>query len=333
MHVTTEINYIPSLAAGATYMDEQALQLVQRGKRCVTLAKAFYDDIVTNRTLVASTALSELHCYGRELESQAGHNAECAERAAEESKSQVERLQLEMSRLALQEQELNCRLSEIQAQLSNQQAILKDVENRHFNANADLARAKSKLREAERNRGTAVLAGAVVGFFTFGLGGAVAAAAVAGGVGHLASNVEGAENAVHRYQNECANARSAISRTQLIISPLEIQIRDILTQTAQRKEERTIFHNKVTEMKEISAFYHNLVHMARMFRMICENGIDRTELLQRLIATAEERQEYTFLQSSGTLRVAMSFMEAWEAIESYARKIHLQQVSITTGQS
>eukprot|EP00731_Ephydatia_muelleri_P004912 Em0002g1088a len=300
-------------------MDGQAL--VQKGKKCLILARDIQDDIVRGK-LISSSALSELQCYGKQLESAAEGSAQNAERTAKECKSMIEQHQLEESKLAVQEQELNCRLSEVNARLRTQQAILNDTKKRVSDANEELRRAKCKLAEAEKVKAisgmTGSIVGTVLGTILLGPLGGILGSSLGVGIGQLVCDVESANATVHRCQQECEIADLEVDRTKLVVTSIETQINAISTEIAQKKQECANFHNKATEMKEITVFYQKLAYMASMFKQVCEHGVDRTALLQKLVATAEERQtECTFWQCRGSLRVTMNCFEAWEAIESY----------------
>ena len=293
------------------------LVLLQKGKQCLTLARDIYAGILSGK-LVPDSVMSELHSYGTELEANAERNAESAERNAKECKSMMEQLQLEESNISLQEQELNRQLDTTKAQLCNQQAKFDVMRNRLTGAEEELQCAERKLKEAQTIANASGVTASVVGALLFGLIGAVAGNVLGGSIAALVLDTEHARHKLQQCSEECRREETEVMAIDFKIHSLQCKIDAISRETAWKKQQCANFHRKATEMKEITVFYQKLAYMASMFKLVCEKGVNRIALLQRLIAISEERQvEYAFVQSRGALSVTMSLLEVWEAIDNY----------------
>ena len=213
-----------------------------------------------------------------------------------------------------------------QANLDSQRVILE-------NKRSDLRGAQNALSNAERNRrekekeadatrtGAAVLGG-LIGVFTGGVGGLIAGTAMGAGVGQMINELKEAEKRaereVDRCRSECSSAESSMAATQQQISNIQSQISSLSSQLTQMKQQRLKYHEEAGKYREAIVFLQDTVHFWLLFKQLSEHGVNRASLLQKIVDKAESKTDLTLLQRDASKRVAATFLDTWEELETKA---------------
>ena len=299
--------------------------LVKKGKDCVTVAKNTLDDIGSGREEMALRKLSALQRDGgflAEAAEELAKRLEAVEKYYQDKDAEVLR---EIGDLNKRENELKRQKSVEESQLAAHQNVLQDNQNRLSSEENRLRDAERKLRNAQEEEKKiqigSTVGGAVLGLFTGGIGLLVGAAAGAG-IGAIINDCrreeKDARDAVNRRRNDLESARLAVSASQGRISNVESQIRSLSTQIECMKQQRLQSQKKIDEIRPVIVFVKKSVHFWLLFKQISEHGANRTALLQKIVTSAVEKGDYQALQSNPSQRIANTFIEAWEEMETTA---------------
>ena len=302
--------------------------IVKKGKDCVAVAKNVLDDIGSGREEMALKKLSALKDDSNFLADRAKQLDERLEAVGKQYQDEDKELLRQIGSLNGQESQLNKQKIAEEGQLAAQQNVLYDNQNRHSSAENSLRNAeyrRRKAEEAERNRQIRYAAsGALLGLFTSGIGLMFGAAIIGVGAATIVNSHKkeerDAQDVVNRCRNELADADSAINESQRRISNIESQIRSLTQQIEYRKQQRLQLHKKAGEIKAMVVLVKKSVEFWLLFKQISERGVDRTELLQKIVTRAIEKGDYKALQSQPGHRIASTFIEAWEEMETIAEQ-------------
>ena len=301
--------------------------LVKKGKDCVAVAKNVLDDIGSGRKELALEKLSALKKDGSFLADAAKQLAERLEAVGKHYQDEDEELLRQIGNLNGQESQLNSQKITEEGQLAAQQSVLSDNQNRLSSAENSLRNAERKRREAEEEEKKvqigSTVGGALLGLFTGGVGFVVGAAAGAG-IGAMVNacrdKEKDAQAEVNRCRSNLENARSAVNESRSRVSNVESQIRSLTQQIEYKKQQRLQLHKKADEIKAMVVLAKKSIEFWQLFKQLSEHGDNRTELLQKIVTRATERGNYTALQSNSSQRIANTFIEAWEEMETTAEQ-------------
>ena len=299
--------------------------LVKKGKDCVAVAKNALDDITSGKEEMALEKLSALQKDGSFLVDTAKQLAERLEAVDKHYQIKDAELLRQIGDLNRQESQLKSQKSAEESQLAAQQNVLSDNRNRLSSAEDSLRDAEHKRRKAEKEEKKiqigSTVGGAVLGLFTGGIGfvvGAAAGAGIGAVVNACRDEEKDARATVSRCRSDLDNARSAINESQRRVSNIESQIKNKTKEIENKKQQRLQLHKKVDEIKARIVLVKKSVEFWLLFKQISEHGVDRTELLQKIATRATEKGDYRALQSSSSQRIANTFIEAWEEMETTA---------------
>ena len=301
--------------------------LVQRGRNCVAVARNTLDDIGSGREQMALERLSTLHRDGGFLANAAEQLAKRLEVVEKHYQEKDAELLREIGGLGRRENELKLQKSGEESQLAAHRNILQDNQSRLSSEEDRLRDAERKLRKAQEEEKRiqigSTVGGAVLGLFTGGVGLLVGAAAGAG-IGAIINDCRreerDARDAVNRRRNDVDSARSAVSASQGRISNVESQISSLINQIENVKQQRLQLHKKIDEIRRIIGFVKESTSFWLLFKQMSEHNADRTALLQKIVTRATERGNYQALQSRSSQRIANTFFEAWEELETTAEQ-------------
>ena len=298
--------------------------LVREGKDCIALVESLYSDITRGSLGEASKKLTELENDGTVLAREANQRAKELEKAAEQYLSQAEELQRKIGMLGCEEQELEKRKLTLESTQAGHKVTLKEMQK-------TLSDAEYSLRQAERERcekeeeengrriGGAVTGAFVLGIFTFGIGAPIGAA-LGAGIGELINQlVEAEENArreVERCRDKVNKTELEIESTRVELSRLQRRITTLSGEITKLKQERLSYHEKAGQAKEGVAFFRRASVFWQEFKQISEHGVDRTALVKRIISKAKENENLSFISAKASQRVGLTFLEAWELMET-----------------
>ena len=299
--------------------------LVKKGKDCVAVAKNTLDDIGSGRKEKALEKLSALQRDGSSLADAAEQLAKRLEAVEKHYQQKDAEVLREIGDLNRRESELKNQKSVEESQLAAHQNVLQDNQNRLSSEEDRLRDAERKLRNAREEEKKiqigSTVGGAVLGLFTGGVGLLVGAAAGAG-IGAIINDCRreerDARDAVSRRRNDLDSARSAVNASQGRISNVQSQISSLTNQIEYMKQQRLQSQKKIDEIRPVIVFVKKSVHFWLLFKQMSEHGADRTALLQKIVTRAAEKGDYQALQSKSSQRVAGTFIEAWEELETTA---------------
>ena len=301
--------------------------LVQRGRNCVAVARNTLDDIGSGREQMALERLSTLHRDGGFLADAAEQLAKRLEVVEKHYQEKDAELLREIGGLGRRENELKLQKSGEESQLAAYRNILQDNQNRLSSEEDRLRNAEYELRKAEeKERNTQIAAtagGAILGALTGGIGllfGAAAGAGLGAIINDRRREVGNAQDAVSRCRNDVDSARSTVNASQGRIFNIQSQISSLINQIKNVKQQRLQLHKKIDEIRRIIGFVKESTSFWLLFKQMSEHNADRTALLQKIVTRATERGNYQALQSRSSQRIASTFFEAWEELETTAEQ-------------
>lgn len=298
--------------------------LVRKGKECIATVESLSLDISKGQLDAASGKLSVLKKDGIQLAAKAEQGANELERVEERYLRQVEEIQKQIGELGCKEEELQKRKLKMESALKGQEATLNEKQSTLSSAERSLREAERIRREKEEEesdrRSTGAIAGAfALGILTLGIG-APLGAALGMGIGELINQLvedeETARREVERCKDECRNLESDIESTQHELSSMYHENLLLTRDIEKLKRQRYHFNEEALRMKEGVLFFRRASVFWQEFKQISEHGVNRTALVQRIICKAKEKHDLSFLNKGASRRVGMTFLEAWEMMES-----------------
>ena len=135
-------------------------------------------------------------------------------------------------------------------------------------------------------------------------------------INELREEEKRAERRVDQCQSECSSAESSITATQQQISSIQSQISSLSSQLTQMEQQRLKYHKEVGKYKEAIVFLQDAVHFWLLFKQLSDHGVNRTSLLQKIVDKAESKTDLSLLQRDASKRVATTFLDIWEELET-----------------
>lgn len=165
--------------------------------------------------------------------------------------------------------------------------------------------------------------------------GAVAGVGIGAVVNACRDEEKDARATVGCRSSDLENAHSAVNESQRRVSNIESQIKNKIKEIENKKQQRLQLHKRVDEIKARIVLVKKLVEFWLLFKQISEHGVNRTELLQKIATRATEKGDYRALQSKSSQRIANTFIEAWEEMETTAehgRSNHILEIEYRCSQ-
>ena len=292
------------------------LSLVKKGKNCVAVVKSALRDISNGYPQNASTKLHGLRDDSVLLAAEAEKLVKRLETVERYFIAKGESLLGEIGKLGRTEEDLKREKDSEEARLGGHRNVLRDEQSRLSSAQDDLREAESNLEKAEQDAKIRITAGTIdlVGVFT------VVGAGVAAIVNARKDEVAKAKRNVDRRDSDRDRAKSAVRASENQISSIVSEINNLEMKIKKLEEERFRFHEKVGEIKQDIIFIKKSVEFWQLFKRVSEHGAGRTSLLEKIVNKANEKGDYRALYSGGSRRVAVTFLEAWEHMESMAEE-------------
>ena len=197
-----------------------------------------------------------------------------------------------------------------------------------------LSNAQRKRREKEKEEkiiptgsivGGIIVGGVIIGVPTLGietLAGAVMGAAEGADLATLINDLKEAEKKAARQvklcESECSSANASISASQQSISSFQSSISCLSAEIEQMKRQHLKYNKDAGELKEVIAFLWESVQFWKMFKQVTDYGVNRTEVLQRIVDKTREKADLQILQKGASQRIAATFLEARESMEAIA---------------
>ena len=296
------------------------LSLVKKGKNCVAVVKSALRDISNGYPQNASTKLNGLRDDSVLLAAEAEKLVKRLETVERYFIAKGESLLGEIGKLGRTEEDLKREKDSEEARLGSHRSVLRDEQSRLSSAQDELREAERKLEKAEQDAETNLTTGVKVGALTFGILGAAVGAGVAAIVNACKDEVAKAKRNVDRRDSDRDRAKSAVRASENQISSIVSEIDNLEMKIRKLKEERLRFHEKAGEIKQDIILIKKSVEFWQLFKQVSEHGAGHTSLLEKIVNKANEKGDYRALYSGGSRRVAVTFLEAWEHMESMAEE-------------
>ena len=290
--------------------------LVNTGKDCIAVVKHALDDIRSGREEMAIKRLSALQRDSVILADAAERLAIRLEAVEKHYQNKDAEMLSEIGNLNGKESQLKIEKSEEEGKLSAQLDKLQDSKDQLSSAEDELREAEDKRTEAEENERKIQIRSTVIGLFVLGPIGAAVGAGIGAIVNACRKEEEKARAAVKRRRSDLDDAHSAVNENKKRISNVVSQVKSLTEQVERMQQKRSEVHKKVEEIRGLIVLVKKSVAFWLLFKQISEHGANRTTLLQRIVTGAAEKGDYRALQSKSSFRIANTFIEAWEEMET-----------------
>ena len=251
----------------------------------------------------ASRELKELEEYAGDLANHAEKSATKATQQTEEHQRQAEEIQSEVASLHERENVLRARIE-------NKKTSLYIKKFQLLRAQYELDNAKSRLRNA-----FPLIVGGFIGnlrllyslFWTCFWTRCELNEIIDAGTNAILSDVIKRENQINSFNTEMNSLRCDIQK-------MEGDIQTLSQQITIKERERQKKSNEAKGMKEEAVFFRRAAVFWKEFQQISEHGGDRAALFQKILDKAKEIKTFEFHKNNEMKRIAMSFIDAWEAM-------------------
>ena len=307
----------------------------RKGSKCVAVVQSALEDLKKGRSKDASKKLCKLKEDSGQLAAEAQQLANRLNRVEQHYICEGEAIQKEIGDLGCREEQLQRDMRNEETNLQSNQRVLWDNESKLRSARSEVEEAQRKLQRAEDKEGddvkTGAIIGAIVGLPFFGVG-AIAGAALGAGIGGIVEackdEVREASDRLDRRRNDEERARSAVTESERRVANIRSQISGMQRKIGELKRKQQTYYEKVQDVKSSIVLLKESIEFWRLFQQASEHGQQRSTLLKRIVDKANEKGEYIVLSSRGSKRVATTFLEAWESLESMAAegRSHILQI-------
>ena len=300
------------------------VDIVRKGKDCVALAESVSSDISRGNISAAEESLQNLVKDGKDLVKFSEQRASDIEKMEEQKSQEVEEIQRQIAVLGKQEESQKSYLSKLQSDLSSKQSILNEEYSRRSSAECDLSNAEQRLHEAKEDAESRRIGGGVAGAFIGTLllpgFGTVFGAAAGTGAGEICNRIIDDEKEARRKLDRCRerynNAERDVRSAQTQVKDVQSELSRISSECNRLKSQSMKCNEEAKKMKDGALFYRHATNFWKDFQQLSEHGVDRTELVKRIVAKAKEREDFSFLTKDPSKHIAMTFLEAWEEMEA-----------------
>lgn len=284
---------------------------MQGGRICVENVVRTCSD----KPFLGAAKLAAIQTLGAQLAATANEQAARADLVERECFRQVEMIQFEVSKLALEAEELKRKKNSLQCRMEGIRVDLRDKEIRVKNATRRLDDAKRELGNAKNVGRASFVAGGLLGLFTFGVAGAVVGAVAGGGIAAAIQSVDAARQHVRKCEEDRNTTEKEVSACHTELQSAESRVSDLLRMIADKERGEMVEHEKAADMKKLAVLYLQMNTMATTFEQVCNNAVDRGALVLNLVAAAEKREEFNFLQSPRGWTTVVRFINAWKSVK------------------
>ena len=294
-----------------------------KGQRCFAAMKTAHELVYTKGDAKAGRKiLASLKRDGLELRRAAQEKKARFLEEAQQLNRQIRRLKEEEQTFHLEVSTLNDQKVEAEYHLENQERALEEVRGQLSEAEDHLKRAESDLRDAkhrERNVGViSVVAGGLLGLVTFGVGGIAVGTLVGGVTAATINNIEGrcreARKDVRQWNSEVSSAEESASLAREKVERYEHDILSYGCRIDSNRFAAEYAQNQVTALMESVAFCKTSCNFWVEFIGLSKTATAKTDLLEKLVNKAIQRDNISILRANGSIVKAKSFIEAWEEV-------------------
>lgn len=283
------------------------MALVTKGTSCIETAKKTYNIIVSNskknsRVKQAITHLKSLSSDGIAL-------VDFCTKKKEELEHKETELHETMSAYQANKQELEGKKMSLKERKTELDTAKGKLEVGLKNAKADKERAEGELHEAEHKLRKAKKKGGIL-------------EKVKKVIGIKDGHVKSAKSRLHSRQHAFKEATKSVMAEEESLKHVDDDLIILQGEIDGCVKSIQELHNQIGVLKESIVFAINAIHVWELFTMACENATERTGCLRKIVDIVDEKKEYKILESDGTIIVANTFLDAWEALTGHYQALH-----------
>ena len=320
------------------------MALLQGGKLAVTAAFRAHGELQSGKLVKASNTLSGVKVDGYAVAREAQELMKRVQAVEVHYRGKEEAVARKIGQLHDEEQRMRETKRSIEAELSRRKSDLQTHRSSLREAEDDLATTMRKKEKAKDNKKKMIVTSVGVGIagllFTAATGGAgapIAAAAFgacAGATVSLADDQRRAEKKIRQCREVISEAERDIRRCNERISQIERETPALTRQIEELEQEAGRYHEERGEMKGLIAFVQEAQTYWEDFAAATQHGAIRAGLVENLARKAQKRRFFSFFTRRTGRREAMSFLEAWEEVQSIAKSgsEHLFQIDFECSQ-
>ena len=310
---TTRLSVISLIIYTVTVSNQfwkYSMSLVQTGSKCLDLIANASQCIKSNPkaaqkhlAIIKQTVpplLDLLHKREKELETK-----------RDELQREESSLERQINSKEASKKRHRWQINELEAQKARKESLLEEAQE-------ELRQAESKKHEAERKKDN-VIAGTVGGgvgaivlgvFFPPSLALTVPAVAAAGTISitEAVERVDSCRGWISSIKGDINEQCSQIQEANGKISNIQREISGLSSKQRSLYAQRGELRNEIVFLQKAVTYFADL-------QVAVEEGRDKTDLLHRIVAKVNERQQYRIIDSKGCTFVLGSFKEAWGRVE------------------
>lgn len=311
-------------------------ELVAKGRVCIQTAKDAYNAIAAASNAVATPTLQKLEA----LQENGKHLIESAKQAKDGLEKEEDSLQQKMAGLQQEKQQLLTIVDQLRQSKTKVEEELKQHETKVRQLEQDLVQAQQEVQNAEGALNSAhhhVRRKKKKGGWLGGIGGAALGFVVAGPVGAVvgagAGATAGGAISADAAQRRVDQARSTLSRrtaekdaamrnVESTKQKLPSILQEIAGYEAKINQNQVISdqkHKEIGVVKKSVAFVMESIEFWEIFLLAAQHATSRTERLKSIVQKAEKTVNLSILKTDGTITVARSFVDAWEALATQGK--------------
>jgi chromosome segregation ATPase len=311
-----------SVAYGDLSSLSGSLDIVVKGRLCIEVVENTVQALISGEGEKATTHLQSLQAESQYLEEHAESRIELLKGVRDGFQSEIRK---QIAECSLKKTTLESEKKNTEASLYKKQKDLEYGRNEISQARDELGRATDQAKHhAGRYGWIGAGLGTITGSCPAGLGGA-AVGFVVGGIGgklvdylgglDLERAVEKAQHRVRDTEQTFMISEKAVRDTEQLISKQEKEIADLTVEIESKKSQ---FDRETEQIREAIDFH---TQAANLWGMVSTSAEDcSVNSLKTIIAEATEKKSWKILRSDGTLLAEASFLEAWEEVETTAKK-------------
>ena len=302
--------------------------LIAKGKLCIQTARDAYNSITAGSDAATTPIVQQLEAL-QENGNFLTQNAKQRMIALNEEEND---LQQKMASIQQEKQHFLKIVDQLKQSKDNVEKELEQLEIKVATSEKDLMQAQKVVQDAEgalssaqhrarRKKRRGKLLGGVVGGLVAGPIGVVVGAAGGGAISHeqAKGRVDAAKSTLSRRRNERDSAKRSLDTTRDKLPPILQQI----TEYEAKIEENEVIsgqkHEEIGAVKKSIVFVKESVNFWEDFLLAAQYAENRTERLKSIVQKAEEMVNLTILKADGTIMVAISFVDAWEALVTHGK--------------
>lgn len=319
MFLSLALSFFVLVCDTNVYCSELSTSLSARGKHCVETAREAHSSLTEKR------AASEVIAHLETLKQDGKHLLKTANDQKDKLSVEERDLLAKQTKLEGDKNEIETKIGKLHQDKSavdkkhaQQEATLKDRDNSLKRAQKDLQDAEHALSKAKKKRKKKKkrggLLGGIVGGIIGGPIGAIAGGLLGNELGGSKGKVDGAKNNVQRRKAELTSAQKELGTTKQSLATIQKSIKDFQIKIGEVGKQRDTKHNEIGAVRKLLAFQQKSIVFWELFIKAAEHADGRTERLKSIVDKAAEKEDLKILRADGTVTVAKSFLEAWEAI-------------------